>query len=162
MAQRFVHMELRSPDLKKAESFYAGLFGWKLQPAPDMAYTLFNVGSLPSGGMMQAEPDGTPHWVPYVGVGDIHAAVARAQALGATVRRPVGEVPGYGLIAVLGDPAGSPIGVFQPFMLAKPKAARKPARKMVRKAARKAVRKTGRKPVRKAARKSARKPNRPR
>ncbi len=144
MAQRFVHMELRSPDLKKAESFYSGLFGWKLQPAPDMSYTLFNVGSLPSGGMMQAEPDGTPHWVPYVGVGDIHAAVAQAQALGATVRRPVGEVPGYGLIAVLGDPGGSPIGVFQPFMLPKRKAATKPARKTARKIVRKPVRKPGR------------------
>ncbi len=113
MAQPFIHMELRSPDVKKAEKFYQTLFGWELRPVPEMSYTLFTAGSGPAGGMMQAESDGTPHWVPYVSVTDIEAAVKQAKALGAKVRMDIQEIPGQGKIAVLGDPAGSPIGLHQ-------------------------------------------------
>lgn len=114
----FVHIELRSLQLKKATPFYESLFGWKMQPAPvpGMEYILYTTESGPGGGMMQAEKDGTPHWVPYVHVKDIHAAVKKAQALGATVRAGVNEIPGFGHAAVLADPAGSPIGLFQPNM----------------------------------------------
>ena len=114
MAQPFIHIELRSADAKKAGKFYETLFGWKLQPVPEMKYTLFTAGSGPGGGMMQAEADGTPHWVPYVSVTQIEATVKQATALGAKVRMAVTEIPGQGKVAVLGDPAGSPIGLFQP------------------------------------------------
>lgn len=118
MPNGFVHMELRSPDIKKAKTFYESLFGWKLQqaPVPGMDYTLFTPESGPGGGMMQAEPDGTPHWLPYVHVLDIEAAMKKAQSLGAKVRTSVHEIPGFGLAAVLQDPAGSPIALFQPNM----------------------------------------------
>jgi uncharacterized protein len=117
MAKGFAHMELRSHNVKQAQTFYAKLFGWKLTPAPGMEYTLFDTGTpLPSGGMMQAEKDGTPHWVPYVFVDDVAAAVKQAQALGAKVTMAPSEVPGFGTAAVLHDPAGSPIGLFKPKM----------------------------------------------
>ena len=31
MANPFVHLELNTTDLKKAQAFYGGLFGWKFQ-----------------------------------------------------------------------------------------------------------------------------------
>jgi hypothetical protein len=118
MSQPFAHLELRSPDLKQAETFYAKLFGWTMKPYPGsaMPYTLFDTGRIPGGGMMQAEPGGTPHWVPYVVVNDVAAAVKQAVALGAKVRQDVTEIPGMGKIAVLADPAGSPIGLVHPDM----------------------------------------------
>jgi predicted enzyme related to lactoylglutathione lyase len=118
MSNGFVHIELRSPDLKKATPFYEALFGWKMQkaPVPGMEYTLYTTDSGPGGGMMQAEKDGTPHWVPYVHVTDIHAALKKAEALGAKARTGVNEIPGFGHAAVLSDPAGSPIALFQPKM----------------------------------------------
>ena len=118
MPNNFVHVELRSPDLKKATPFYEAMFGWKLEkaPMPGMEYILYTTETGPGGGMMQAEKDGTPHWVPYVGVDDIHAAVKKAQSLGAKVRVGVQEIPGIGHSAILNDPAGSPIALFQPKM----------------------------------------------
>jgi len=118
MSNGFAHVELRSPDLKKAAPFYQSLFGWKMQqaPVPGMEYTLFTPDSGFGGGMMQAMPDGSPHWMPYVFVPDIHAAVSKAKALGAQVRMDVHEIPGYGWAAHLTDPAGSPIGLFKPKM----------------------------------------------
>lgn len=118
MSNGFAHIELRSPNVKKAKSFYVAMFGWKIQeaPVPGMDYTLFTPDAGFGGGMMQAEPDGTPHWVPYVFVPEIHAGVKKAQSLGATVRMGVQEIPGYGWSALLTDPAGSPIALFQPKM----------------------------------------------
>ena len=113
MSQPFTHIELRSPDLKKAENFYKTLFGWDLKPMPEMHYTLFTAGNGPGGGMMQAEPDGTPHWVPYVEVANIEEALEKAKTMGAKVRMGITPIPGAGKVAVLGDPAGSPIGLFQ-------------------------------------------------
>jgi len=118
MSQFFAHMELRSPDLKMAEAFYAKMFGWKYKKdtATSMPYALVETGGLPSAGLMQAEPDGTPHWLPYLFVPDVEAALKQAQALGATVRMGAREIPGYGTAAVLADPAGSPFAIFKPNM----------------------------------------------
>ena len=118
MSNGIAHLQLSSPDLKKAAPFYQSMFGWKMQPAPvpGMEYTLFTPDSGFGGGMMQAMPDSSPHWMPYVFVPDIHAAVSKAKSLGAQVRMDVHEIPGFGWSAVLADPAGSPIALFKPNM----------------------------------------------
>lgn len=118
MSKIFAHVELRSPNLKKASEFYSKLFGWKAQKYDNspVEYHLFHQGDLPSGGMMQAEKDGTPHWVPYFFVEDVAAAVKKAEGLGAKVTMAPSEIPGFGTAAVLHDPAGSPVGLFKPNM----------------------------------------------
>jgi uncharacterized protein len=115
MAHEFNHLELRSTQVDRASTFYRDLFGWKLQPEPQMSYTLFTAGEGPGGGMMQLEnKDGPSHWVPYVHVADIEASVKQAKKLGATLKQEIMAIPGYGRIAVLADPSGTPIGLSQP------------------------------------------------
>jgi hypothetical protein len=115
MAHEFNHLELRSTKLDKAQAFYKSLFKWKLQAMPEMSYTLFTAGEGPGGGMMQLEKKGGPsHWVPYVRVKNIRATVKKAKSLGAKVLADVMLIPGYGQIAVLADPSGTPIGLSQP------------------------------------------------
>jgi predicted enzyme related to lactoylglutathione lyase len=115
MSQRIAHLELRSPDLKQAETFYAKLFGWKLTVFDgQVRYVLFDDSDGPAGGMMQEAEGHAPHWVPYVSVPDLNACIVQAQSLGAKLVMGPEEVPGTGMICVFEDPSGSPIGVIEP------------------------------------------------
>ena len=55
-----------------------------------------------------------PHWITYVSVPDVDATVAQALSLGATTHLAPMNVPTVGRVAVLSDPQGATIGVFQP------------------------------------------------
>ena len=79
MANPFVHVELNTPDPKKAKEFYAKLFQWQLEdvpnPAvPDGAYTMIKVGQGTGGGIMKQIPGGPAGWLSYAGVEDIRTA----------------------------------------------------------------------------------------
>jgi predicted enzyme related to lactoylglutathione lyase len=118
MANPFVHVELNTQDVVRAKSFYQSLFDWKLNDV-DMGggkiYTLIDVGEGTGGGMMKHPMAGAPsNWVPYVQVGDIVAATAKAKSLGATVVQDVMEVPNEGSLSVLIDPTGAVLGLWQP------------------------------------------------
>jgi uncharacterized protein YndB with AHSA1/START domain/predicted enzyme related to lactoylglutathione lyase len=115
MAHEFNHIELQSTAVAKSETFYKKLFGWKVQPMPDMHYALFTAGKGPGGGMAQLDKkQGPSHWIPYVRVTSIRTSIRKAKALGAKVLMDVVKIPGYGQIAVLKDPSGAPIGLSQP------------------------------------------------
>jgi predicted enzyme related to lactoylglutathione lyase len=116
MPNPFVHVELSSTDVGKAKTFYTGLFDWQLQdiPMPEGSYTMIGVGTGTGGGMMQSMVPGMPSfWLAYVGVDDIHAATAKAKALGATIMRDVTEVMDAGWLSILVDPTGATLGLWQ-------------------------------------------------
>ncbi len=115
MPNPFVHMELSTPDLGKAKSFYSEMFGWKFQDhdmGPMGMYSTFATDGGPGGGMysMAGMP---PAWLSYVGVDEIHAATKKAQSLGATVVRGVTAVEGMGWMSILVDPTGAAIALWQ-------------------------------------------------
>jgi len=118
MANPFVHLELNTADLKKAQAFYGGMFGWKFLDN-DMGqygiYSTFKPDNGPGGGMaaMQDAPQG---WLAYVGVDDIKAATAKAKSLGAQVFVESQEIPNVGWMTIMNDPTGSRIALFQPKM----------------------------------------------
>src|SRR5438132_2142855 len=63
MANPFVHVELHTGDPAKAKAFYSKLFGWKLKDMPmpgGESYTMIDVGEGTGGGMMTAQPPGSP------------------------------------------------------------------------------------------------------
>lgn len=116
MANPFCHLELNATDSAKAREFYGAMFDWKLEALPGAAvdaYTLVNTGSAPGGGIMPKMPGGPAGWVPYVLVDEIHEAVKKAGALGATVLKGVGEVPEMGWFAFIADPNGAILGLWQ-------------------------------------------------
>ena len=118
MANPFVHVELHTKDLPKAREFYGSLFGWNLQdmPMPGGAgtYTMINVGEGTGGGMMTDDMSGAPpHWMAYVGVDDVRAKTAQAKELGATVLQDVMPVGDFGLMAIIRDPTGAVLAMWQ-------------------------------------------------
>jgi predicted enzyme related to lactoylglutathione lyase len=118
MANPFVHVELATTDIAKARSFYQTLFGWKLDDVDmgsGMTYTMIGVGEGTGGGMMKQMQAGAPSaWLPYVLVDDLKAATAKAKANGASVVRDITEVMGMGSLAVITDPTGATLGLWQP------------------------------------------------
>ena len=119
MGNPFVHVELNTPDPKKAKEFYSKLFQWQLddvenKEVPGGVYTTIKVGEGTGGGIMKQVPNGPSGWLAYVLVDDIRAATKKAQSLGAEVMKDVTEVMGMGWLSFIQDPTGSILGLWQP------------------------------------------------
>ena len=116
MANPFVHLQLQTGDLDQARQFYSRLFDWHLADVPmgESTYTTFEVGQGTGGGMMTNPTPGTPsHWLAYVDVADVEDISEKAAALGGAVLQPKTEVPGAGAFAVVADPTGAVVGLWQ-------------------------------------------------
>ena len=115
MANPFVHLELNTTDLKKAQAFYGGMFGWQFQDM-DMGqygiYSTFKPASGPGGGIFSV-PDAPKQWLPYIGVDDLKASTDKAESLGAKVIMREQPVPGHGSFSIIVDPTGANIALWQ-------------------------------------------------
>jgi predicted enzyme related to lactoylglutathione lyase len=116
MANPFVHVELMATDVEKAKKFYGSLLGWKLDERPmgESTYTMIDVGEGTGGGMMKNPVPGAPSsWLAYVLVDDLEKAVSKAQSLGASIMKNKTDIKGMGSFAILKDPVGAMIGLWQ-------------------------------------------------
>jgi len=116
MANPFVHIELTTDDLGKAKEFYGKLFKWSLEdmPMPDGTYTMVKAGEGPGGGMMKKpSPEVPTAWLPYVQVDSVSDTVATAKKLGARIMKDKTPIPGMGAFAIVLDPTGGAIGVWE-------------------------------------------------
>src|ERR1700732_4716655 len=105
---RFVWYELMTTDIETAKAFYANVVGWGTRDA-GLAYNLFTVGDAPVTGLMNLPEDArrtgaTPHWIGYVGVDDVDAAVDPIKQLGGAVYVPPTDVPDVSRFSVVADP----------------------------------------------------------
>ncbi len=106
---RFVWYELVTTDTEAAKAFYANVVGWRTQNVsmPGVAYSLFAVGDTPVTGVMNLPEDAggmAAHWIGYVGVADVDAAVERIRLLGGSVRVPPTDVAEISRFSVVADP----------------------------------------------------------
>lgn len=114
-------IDLMSPDAEASAAFYESVFGWKAEPEHDddgnRIYTQFwkddrivaGLGGQPPGA------EGMPAiWNTYICVDDAEAAVASAQEAGGSVMMPAMQVMDAGHMAILSDPTGAAISVWQP------------------------------------------------
>jgi predicted enzyme related to lactoylglutathione lyase len=108
---RFVWYELMTTDREIAKAFYASVVGWSTREVsmPGSPYSLFAIGGAPVAGLVNVPEDArrmgaTPHWVGYVGVDDLDAAVARIRQLGGVVYVPPTDVPNISRFSVVADP----------------------------------------------------------
>jgi len=77
-------------------------------------YTMIQVGEGTGGGMMSAQPPGSPpRWQAYVGVDDVAASTRKAKELGAKIMMDKTEVGDFGLMSVIVDPTGAAIALWQ-------------------------------------------------
>ncbi|MHC4251658.1 MAG: VOC family protein [Planctomycetota bacterium] len=119
MGNPVCHFELMTTDAEAAKEFYGKLFDWKLQTGPEAPggmppYTLIDAGTPPMGGIM-AKPDPAipTSWSLYIQVDSLDATVAKVAELGGSVLKEKSEVPGMGWFAVISDPQGGVIGVWE-------------------------------------------------
>src|SRR5262245_41619546 len=117
----FCWFELATSDQPAAKKFYGGLFGWTANDAPmgpDAFYTTFQLRGKKVGAAYAQMPDEVrqgvpPHWATYVTVTNVDQAVAKAKSLGGTVMAGPMDVAEHGRMAVLHDPTGAAINLWQ-------------------------------------------------
>lgn len=113
---KFVWFELVSKDPKTAQAFYRDVLGWKVQAFPMGAqtYEMLSAGETMIGGYAAPKSDRQPsHWISYVSVEDVDAAVTAAVAKGGKVVDAPYEIPGVGRTARIADPQGAEICPFK-------------------------------------------------
>src|SRR5258706_5751524 len=78
MDSKFVWHDLMAADVEAAKSFYGELFGWRFERGENGPYEHISAGDKMIGGMMKQEPahGAPPHWIGYISVDDVDAAVA--------------------------------------------------------------------------------------
>ena len=121
-ARAVIWRELHTTDIDAAKAYYAALLGWRFQAEQATrfawgdgagVYHLIEAGGEIHGGMAPLGGGGA-HWLSYVQVQDVEAALNEAEKLGATVIRAAFDVPGVGVNAVIADSGGARIGLSAP------------------------------------------------
>ena len=115
----FTWSQLNASDAALCVPFYTQLFGWTAAQV-DMGghvMTLVKRGVDEVAAILPMPPQGgeppRSHWMGFVWVQDLAASFAQAKALGASPFVPPTAVPGIGSFAVLGDPGGAVVGLWE-------------------------------------------------
>jgi predicted enzyme related to lactoylglutathione lyase len=104
--------ELMAGEWEAALHFYSQLFGWQKTDAitsPMGTYQMYGKGGRTFGGMATKPKDypAPPHWLYYVKVDHLDAALARVKKGGGQVMHGPMEVPGGDRVAQCMDPQGA-------------------------------------------------------
>lgn len=111
-------VDLGTPDRDAAAAFYTGLFGWELvDHGPEMGgYLTATVAGRAVAGIAPL-PEDVRHvastWTTYLATDDVDATTEAAVRAGAsTIFAPV-DITGQGRSALIADPTGAPVGLWQ-------------------------------------------------
>lgn len=104
-------VELVTPDLAAAKTFYAGLFGWAFQDMPSdtgpFAQVLLD-GRIIAGIRQRPAPPGRrPAWLTFIASNDVDKTMADATRQGGKVFVQPHDLTGIGRAGVLADPQGA-------------------------------------------------------
>jgi predicted enzyme related to lactoylglutathione lyase len=111
--------ELHGADPEKSFAFYSGLFGWTKGEAINMGpvgtYQIFSTKGQQSGGMMKKmDQEPAAHWLYYITVDAIDAALERVKSAGGQVVHGPVQVPGGSWIINGVDPQGALFALVAP------------------------------------------------
>jgi hypothetical protein len=109
-------IDMGSPDLEEALSFYSELFGWEGQDTGEEMghYTIVSKDGKQVAAISPAQDPGPPRWTTYIDVDDIDAVVAKVAPAGGEVLMGPMDVMNAGRMAVLKDATGAYISAWQP------------------------------------------------
>ena len=108
------HVEFQTTNIAKAKKFYGSIFGWKFEEMPGGGYTLYATpGGGVGGGICQASTKKLRPAVNYILVDEIEATVKRVTKAGGKLKEAKQEVHGFGWYAVVTDPDGNTVGLWQ-------------------------------------------------
>ena len=117
----FCWIELATTDQTAATGFYSKIFGWTFKDypiGPNEVYTVFQVQERDAAAGCRLRLDQLsrgipPHWNLYVAIESADATAARAEQLGGKVLAPPFDVFDAGRMAVLQDPTGAALSLWQ-------------------------------------------------
>ncbi|KHK99834.1 glyoxalase [Microbacterium mangrovi] len=108
------HVEIPVSDFTKATAFYSGLFGWQIAEAPGFeGYPMWRAPNQISGGALVTANDSFTQPRSYVEVDSIDQTVAAATGAGGTVLVPKAEITPTSWWAVIADPDGNALGLYE-------------------------------------------------
>ncbi|MEO8432470.1 MAG: VOC family protein [Acidobacteriota bacterium] len=118
----FCWAELATSDGPAARRFYTELFGWASEDIPmggDQVYTMLRLSGREVGAAYQMGADEAgrgvpPHWNSYVSVESADETAAKVRSGGGSVLAEPFDVMDIGRMAVLQDPAGAVLAVWEP------------------------------------------------
>jgi hypothetical protein len=97
-------------NLAASSAFYAKVFGWRIQQmSAELSGVVAPAG--PTAALRSNVPAGFPGMVPYIGVSDVDAVLARLVAAGGTIERAPWQLPEVGKLARFKDPSGTIYGL---------------------------------------------------
>jgi uncharacterized protein len=117
----FCWIELATSDQSAASAFYAKLFGWDVEHlpmGPGQTYTILKLQGRDVAAAYTLRPDQRsaavpPHWMLYVAVESADATAKRVPLLGGKVIAPPFDVGPFGRMAVIQDPTGAFLSLWQ-------------------------------------------------
>jgi predicted enzyme related to lactoylglutathione lyase len=118
----FSWTDLATTDPNAAKKFYGALFGWTTDDMPmdgGGVYSMCKLGAQDAAGVsalneMQKQMKLPPHWTCYFTVTNVDAMVAKVAPAGGKVLAPPFDVMDAGRMAVIADPAGGAVALWQP------------------------------------------------
>jgi uncharacterized protein len=113
MGAPVIRFEIMGGKDAELESFYAELFGWKIDSNNPMKYGRVDTGGGPGGidGGIGGGAGGTKRVSIYVQVSDPQATLDKVEKLGGKTILAPSEVPGGPKLAMFADPAGNVNGL---------------------------------------------------
>jgi uncharacterized protein len=117
-----VWFNVPADDLKRAQKFYRGLFGWKIKPFRGMKdFMEIDTGGAdasPNGGLT-ARKTGEQAVTNYISVESVDKFAAKIQKLGGKICVPKTAVPNMGYFALCQDTENNGFGLWEPNQTAK-------------------------------------------
>ena len=114
MGHPVIWFEVMGKDGAALSKFYAELFGWNVDPAPNDYFMMTAGGERPDGGVGTDPSGGDGHVTWYVETDDLQASLDKAESLGGrTVMPPTEPMQGTS-IALFSDPEGHVVGLVKP------------------------------------------------
>lgn len=111
MLGSFMWCSLMATDVPAAIAFYTKIVGWEAQTEGGM--TVFTKNGEQIANVEAAQPGMPAAWLLHVRVADLAASRDKVPGLGGQILMPQVDVPGIGSFAVVQDPNGGVLSLFQ-------------------------------------------------
>jgi predicted enzyme related to lactoylglutathione lyase len=117
LVNRPAWVDLATPDPEGSREFYSKLLGWQMTVSSDPqygGYATAKLGDRSVGGIGPKQDEHAPTaWSLYIGAQDVDALAGRVAEAGGTIVAPAFDVGDQGRMAVLQDPTGGTIALWQ-------------------------------------------------
>lgn len=111
-------IDLATSDIERAQQFYGAVFGWTFESAgPEYGgYVNAFVDGVQVAGLMPNDPQWNmpDRWNTYLHTADADATIAAVTAAGGMSCGGAMDIPAKGRMAIVADPTGGMIGLWQP------------------------------------------------